>query len=165
MKKIIKEYNIYSYDELDENIKNELLEKEQEYQKEAYIESFLYNDMEDKAQELLKTYFKDKAELKNIYYDLSYCQGSGAMIEFDLYYYNKLVHIKQHGHYYHELSFIIDSYELTEKQEEQLKEKIHTMNKEFSKYGFSLIEEEPDKDFCLELLREKDYLKSGEVFY
>ena len=165
MEKITKVYNVYDFDELDENIKNELIEKEKEYIKEDYIEWYLYDDMFEKAHELLKKYFKGKAIFKNIYYDLSYCQGDGAMIEFDLSYYNKDIKIRQYGHYCHELSFSIDTYDyLTDKQEEQLKEKIYNMNKELSKYGYRLIEEEPDNSLVLENLRQNKYLENGKIF-
>lgn len=95
-----KTIKIYNFDELSEEIKQKLIEKEIEYQHELYCEDFLESDMEYKANELLKKYFKNNnATLKKVYYALSYCQGDGAMFEFDLYYYNKHVSIKHYGYY------------------------------------------------------------------
>ena len=95
-----KTIKIYNFDELSEDIRQKLIEKEIEYQHEAYCEDFLESDMRYKATELLKKYFKNNnAELKNVYYSLSWSQGDGAMFTFDLYYYNKHVQIQQYGHY------------------------------------------------------------------
>lgn len=160
-----KQIKIYKFNELAKEIQEKLIEKEIEYQKEFYCESFLYDEMKYIANELLQKYFKNnKPELSHIYYDLSYCQGSGAMFEFNLYYYNKLVKIKQYGHYYHKNSFTIDSWELSEKQEKQLKEKIISMFDEFTKKGFDLIEYEIPKNEAIEILKENEYLENGEIY-
>lgn len=84
MKKVVKEYEVYSFDELDEDIQEKLIEKEQEEQKEFYLEWYLYEDMVEESKRLLDKYFNYENEFKNVYYDLSYCQGSGAMIEFSI---------------------------------------------------------------------------------
>ena len=161
--KIIK---IYNFDELSEDVKRELIEKEIEEQHETYCEDFLEDDMKYYAKELLKKYFKNNnATLKQVYYDLSYCQGDGAMFEFDLYYYNKHVQIQQYGHYYHRYSFIVaDSYELTEKQENQLKEKILKMFEEFEDYGWSLVDYRITEAEAIEILQENEYLEDGTIY-
>lgn len=161
--KVIK---IYNFDELSEDIKRKLIEKEIEYQHEAYCEDFLESDMKYKANELLKKYFKNNnATLKKVYYNLSYCQGDGAMFEFDLYYYNKHVQIQHYGHYYHKYSFIIaDNYELTEKQENQLKEKILKMFEDFEDYGWGLIDYRITEAEAIEILQENEYLEDGTIF-
>jgi hypothetical protein len=161
-----KTIKIYNFDELSEEVKRKLIEKEIEYQHEAYCEDFLENEMKYYANELLKKYFKEnKAELKNVYYSLSYCQGDGAMFEFDLYYYNKYVQIQQYGHYYHRYSFTIaDNYELTEKQEKQLKEKVLKMFKEFEDYGWSLVDYKITEAEAIEILQENEYLEDGSIY-
>lgn len=169
MQKVTKVYNVYEFDELEENIKKELIEQEKQQQKEMYCEHSLYYDMEDKAEELLKKYFGKNATFKNVYYSLSYCQGDGAMIEFDLYYYKKFVKIRHNGHYYHKYSFIIndiDTYSnyLTEKQEKHLKEKIIKMNDELEAYGWQLADCEISDDEAIEFLKEFNYLKNGKQF-
>ena len=160
-----KTIKIYNFDELSEDVKRELIEKEIEYQHEAYCEDCLKSDMEYKANELLKKYFKNNsAELKDVYYSLSYCQGDGAMFEFDLYYYNKHVSIKHYGHYYHMHSFTIDTWELTEKQEKQLKEKVLKMFEEFEQYGWDLVDYRITEAEAVEILQENEYLEDGTIY-
>ena len=77
--------------------------------------------MEEKARELLRKNFKN-AKLNNVYYDFSYSQGNGVCLEFDLIYFNKDISVKQEGRYTHERSFAIWG-DITEKQEDKLKEK------------------------------------------
>lgn len=160
-----KQINIYKFDELSKEIQEKLIEKEIECQNEIYCEDFLHNDMQEEAKRLLHKYFKNNnVELNKIYYDLSYCQGSGAMFEFTLYYYNKFVKIKQYGYYYHERSFIIDTWELTTSQETQLKNKIIKMFEEFTKKGFDLIEYRITKNEAIEILQENEYLENGDIY-
>ena len=166
MKTITKKINIYNFEELKEEIQEKLIEKEKENQEEIYCEYFLYDDMKEKAIELLKENFGNKAIFNNVYYDLGYTQGSGAMIEFDLYYYNKYVKIKQNGLYTHERSFTINSYELTEKQEEKLCNKIVEINKKLTKFGYNNIEYFLDmpKNEVINILSEYDFLENGEIY-
>lgn len=162
-----KTIKIYNFDELPKDIQQELIEKEIEAQANIYCECFLLEDMEEEARRLLQKYFGDKATFKKVYYDLSYCQGSGAMIEFDLIYYNKHVTIEQYGLYYHENSFtIIENYgeELTEKQYEQLKSKIYWVNKEFAKAGYNFIEWRETEEEAREFLQENEYLEGGIIY-
>ena len=134
----------------------------------------LQEDMGYEAERLLEKYFGDKATLKNVYYSLNYCQGDGAMVEFDLTYYGKYVKIRHNGFYYHSRSFTIDDIStygeyLTDKQEKQLYEKIVKMNEELEKYGWELVDidnyKKYNKDYAIERLQEDEYLENGEVFY
>ena len=84
MEIITKEYKVYNFDELSDDVKKKLIEKERGYQSELYCDTCLYDDMGYKASELLNDYFGITSDYLKIYYDLSYCQGSGAMIEFDI---------------------------------------------------------------------------------
>ena len=64
--KIIK---IYKFDELSKDIQENLIEKEKEYQLDAYCECFLLEDMQEEAKSYLKTIDnKTKEELKNGFY-------------------------------------------------------------------------------------------------
>ena len=84
MEKIIKEFYIYDFKELKEDIQKELIEKERDKQRDSYCEFYLEQDMEYKASELLEEYFGiTDIDLKT-YYDLSYSQGSGSMVEFNI---------------------------------------------------------------------------------
>lgn len=163
--RIIKQ-NIYNFDELSKDIQEKLIEKEKENQKELFLECFLLDEMQEKAKELLQKYFKNNAEFKNVYYSLSYCQGDGAMIGFDLKYYNKTLTIKHQGYYCHERSFRIceNDFALSEKQEKKLKEKIIKINKELCEFGYNLIEYDISDEKVKELLQENEYFSNGEIY-
>lgn len=129
MRKVTKEYNVYKFEELEKDIQEKVLEKYTQYEYGSYIDDMLYDDMVELAKDSLQNYFKG-AEYNNIYYDLSYCQGSGAMIEFNIDLkdlnnkYNMLSQEEINGlenfggtnikvyhnnsHYYHERTFDID---------------------------------------------------------
>lgn len=125
--------NIYDFKELDKKIQERLIEEEQETQADIYYETLLNNDMQDYACKLLRDNFKDSLFL-DVYYDLSYEQGSVAMIEFDINIealnnkYKMLtkkeiekiaktdittISVKHVGNYYHALSFNIDYQDYT----------------------------------------------------
>lgn len=162
MKEVIKKNNIYEFKELDKNIQEKLIEKEQQQIIEDYCTYCLYEDLEEKAKELLKKNFKN-AELKKIYYDFNYCQGNGVCLEFDLVYYNKDISIKQEGRYTHERSFTIWG-DITEKQEDKLTEKIININRELKKYGYNLIENAATREEVILNLEKFNYLKNGNIF-
>lgn len=171
MKEITKTYQLYKFDELDEKIQEELLKQETEKQANYFCDYELQIFMEQKAKELLHKYFKNNATYKQVYYDLSYSQGDGAMIEFDLQYYKNNFEIRQYGHYYHERAFTVINKnwykELSPKVLSKLDEKIVNMNKELVKYGYNLIEdEEYFRSIAKECLLENDenYLKDGKIF-
>ena len=83
MRKVIKEYNVYKFNELEKDVQEKVLERYTESEHEFYIDNDLYDDMIELAQNTLENYFKG-AKYTNIYYDLSYSQGSGAMVEFNI---------------------------------------------------------------------------------
>lgn len=171
MKEITKTYKLYKFEELDKEIQEELIKEEAEQQYKLFCNFELQELMIEEAKELLQKYFGDKATYKQVYYDLSYCQGSGAMIEFDVEYYKNIFEVRQHGHYYHERAFntINKNWfkELSPKTLTNLYDKIVNMNSELVKYGYSLLEdEEYFKDIAKEYLieDEKDYLINGMEF-
>lgn len=160
---------VYEFHELDKDIQEKLIEKEKQNQKEWYCNDFLEKDMVEKAKELLQKYFKQKAVFSGINYSLSYCQGDGAMIEFEVEYCGKLIYVKHNNycHYYHERSFCLEypnyAY-LTDKQEEKLKEKIYNMNYELMKYGYELIEAEYNREDIENILSEREYFIDGTIY-
>lgn len=168
MKEVTKTYEVYNFNELDKEVREKLIEQKTQECQDDYCEYFLPDDMAYYAEELLKKYFGEKAKLIDIHYDLSYCQGSGAMIEFELEYYGKRIKVKHdRGRYINAYTFILDyaDYEyLSEKREEQLKDKIVTMNRELEKYGYELIDYENFKNPAEEMLEEEMFLENGEVF-
>lgn len=75
--------NVYKFDELEKDIQEKLIEVQEQDDYQFYLDYELDCDMNDIAQHLLEESFKG-AEYKRVYYDLSFSQGSGAMIEFDI---------------------------------------------------------------------------------
>lgn len=84
MRIVSKEYKLYTFDELSDDVKKKLIERERQYQLETYCDLDLYDDMGSKASDLLNDYFGITSDYLKTYYDLSYSQGSGAMVEFDI---------------------------------------------------------------------------------
>lgn len=84
MKIISKEYKVYKFDELSDEVKKELIDKEKDNQRELYCDTWLDEDMNYKAKELLNDYFGiDDVDVSPLY-SLSYCQGDGAMMVFSI---------------------------------------------------------------------------------
>ena len=85
MKTITKKIDLYEYNELDEKIKENLLENEIQKECDSYCDDCLLDDAEILAGELLEKNYKNaNIEDIKVLYDLSYSQGSGAMIEYNL---------------------------------------------------------------------------------
>ena len=84
MRIVSKEYKLYTFDELADDIKQKLIERERQYQLETYCDLDLYDDMGSKASDLINDYFGITSDYLETYYHLSYSQGSGAMVEFDI---------------------------------------------------------------------------------
>ena len=145
--------NIYDFKELDKKIQERLIEDEAEIQADIYYETQLDNDMRAYASRLLWDNFKDSLFL-DVYYDLSYGQGSGAMIAFDINIealnnkYKMLtkkeiekiaetdittISVKHVGNYYHALSFDIDykNYTFYIDSSDKLQEKLDKMIEKF----------------------------------
>ena len=223
------EVNVYKYEDLDKEIQEKLLDKEIEEQLECYCEDCLHDDMLEQGERSLQDTFNvdyDKAYdmIKETYYDLSYSQGSGAMIEFniDIDTFNKkyniyneeemrliedkglLSNIRVFHHdnlYYHEYTFSIDyndnfgywdyedikeDYNISEdafnslhdrliklcdtynkhNTDSQFIKDIVNMKRELKETGYRLIEDkESFKEIALEYLNEREYTKTGEVYY
>lgn len=165
MKTITKTFNIYDFDELSSLIQEALIKKEEENIRQVDVENFLGEEMYNLSELLLEENFGEKAVLKDVHYSLSYCQGDGAMIEFDLNYCGKDVEIRHNPycHYCHERSFEIISDNLTENQENTLKEKIIKINKKLAEYGYQYIEEDRTEE-AIELLKGCMFYENGEVY-
>lgn len=82
MRKITK--NIYKYDELKEEVKEKVLERIKEEEQEFYNEFCLEEDMNRFGSEYVKDTFGIESDYLKVLYDLGYCQGDGAMVEFDI---------------------------------------------------------------------------------
>ena len=189
MRTITKQFEVYDFNELDEKIKEKVLEKEMQTQLDLYCETCLENDMNEEAKELVKNEFGENAEFKRCFYDLSYSQGSGAMIEFDIDlktlnekykiingdFENSIIEVRKNGFYCHEFSFSVDysTYDLDEKQEKEFDklydlfyEDIVSLNIELKETGYSIIEDENVyKEGALIYLNEQEFLSDGTFFY
>lgn len=176
--------NIYDFKELDKKIQERLIEDEAEMQADDYYRTQLYNDIKDYACKLLRDNFKDSLFL-DVYYDLSYAQGSGAMIEFDINIealnnkYKMLtkkeieeigittISVKHVGNYYHALSFNIDYIDTSDKLDkmiEKFKEDIIDMNEQLTKKGYEYMDFVSDRETLIDILEENKYLKNGTVY-
>lgn len=180
--------NIYDFKELDKKIQERLIEDEAEIQADDYYRTQLYNDIKDYACKLLRDNFKDSLFL-DVYYDLSYQQGSGAMIEFNINIealnnkYKMLtkkeieeigittISVKHVGNYYHALSFNIDYIDTSDKLQDKLdkmiekfKEDIIDMNEQLTKKGYEYMDFVSDRGTLIDILEENKYLKNGTVY-
>lgn len=82
MRKI--EKAIYNFDELTESVKEELIEDKKKSDYDFYMEYLFHEDIGSIASDLINDYFGITSDYSYAYYDFSYSQGSGAMIEFDI---------------------------------------------------------------------------------
>lgn len=168
MEKITKVYEVYDFEELAENIKNNLIEVEKQNQIEIYNEYSLYNDLQYEAGQLINKYFNknNKIELDNLVYSFNYCQGDGGGFEFNGYYKNKFFRVKHcdNFYYYYKTFKIIDDWDFTDKEREQLEKKVYNMLKEFERIGWDLVNFVPDVECCIEYLKKHKYLKDGTIF-
>ena len=167
MREIKKVIKLYGYEELGKEVQEKILNNELEELIDDYCVYGLLEDMEMKAIELLKKYFGDKAEFLSVHYSLGYCQGDGAMIDFNVNYYNVDIHVKQYGNYTHERSFILvyNGYkDITKNRENKLVEKIVNMNEELADFGYAMIDEGNFKDVALENVKNREYLKNGKIY-
>lgn len=122
---------VYEFEELDEEVKAPLIARKCKELEDEYCDFVLEDDMHFYANEILGGKFDEKEfKLNSVYYDFSYSQGSGAMMEFegwDIHTLEKLfpdhnltrdwidnnianfkIIVKHSGHYYHEYSFEFD---------------------------------------------------------
>ena len=171
MRKVTKEYEVYKFNELEKDVQEKVLKRYKESEYDFYIDNELYDDMVNLAQNTLENYFKG-AKYNNIYYDLSYSQGSGAMVEFnidlkdlnnkykmltdeevkkcsDIGYTNiKVYH--NNSHYYHERTFDIDWDD-------------YTMYSYISEYCENIEKVQKNIDAMIELFREDIVLMNEKI--
>lgn len=220
-----KKIKLYKFNELEKEIQDKLVEKEKELEYESFCEWQLEDLMEEESKDLLKQYFNN-ATFNKVYYDLSYSQGCGSMIEFTIniedinnkYHIltnEELRYIQDKGiineikiyHndnlYYHEYTFSIDYYDNFGywdyediKEEYNIKEEdfnnlenkiinflsdynkhdtesqfikdIINMNRELTKRGYNLLEDDDYFTRCsydyLENISEDLYFKNGDIY-
>ena len=166
METITKTFNLYSFDELAKEVKEKVIEREAKGIGEMDCEFYLKEYMQERAEELLAKNFGKNATFKNAYFSLGYCQGDGAMIEFDLIYCGKKLEITHNrGLYFHANSFKIVELEqnLTERQYRNLKTKIYNMNLKLEKIGYNFIEEDRTAE-AIEQLKDCLFYENGGIY-
>lgn len=182
MELITKEYEVYNFDELSDDVKKKLIERERENQKELYCECWLEEDMGLKASYLINDYFGITSDYLKTYYSLSYCQGDGAMIEFNInikdlnnkykvfsdeeirYLINESIvndiRIRHNDyHYYHEYTFTIDYDFYNDLEYDDIKDKynitesdFNTIDDRFYKLVDSSIKHNTESEFVKDII-------------
>lgn len=82
MKTVTKEINVYSFDELSEEIQEKVIDRMRENEFEFYINNILEDEMTEKAQELCKEY---GITFDKIYYDFDYNNYAKVAIQGKIY--------------------------------------------------------------------------------
>lgn len=152
----IKEIKVYNFEELDPTIKEKVIEKFRE-EEEFY---FLKDDLKEFITDKLKELNYNIIEL-DVYYDLCYCQGSGAMFTGILEKDGLKYIIKQYGHYYHYNSKEINIYNIEDGEETEdigFNDLYITLCKELEKYGYSIIEDTLKEENIIETIEANNYL-------
>ena len=163
------EKRVYNLDELEKSVQEKVIAETKQFIKDDYCEYYLEDDLNLMAEDLLKEYFGDKAKLNKVHYDLSFCQGSGCMIDFDLETENEIIKIRHDKscRYMHERSFeIIYDDEKTENIIEKLENKIVEMNKKLKDYGEDMVLYEPTDDEAIEMIKANnyEYYSNGQLY-
>ena len=166
MKILIKNYELYTYDELSPEAKEKALE---DYRNgnEYY---FLSEDLEYKLQELLKDN-KITSDDAKVYYSLSWNQGDGAMFEGNCFWKSYIIKIKQSGHYYNYNSktYTITSVKTGKEASDTVYqdfEKIYLdICSELEKAGYAYIEYEDSEEAFKESAESNEwtFLSSGKM--
>lgn len=167
MKTITKTFNIYEFDELNEEIKEKVIKEEEEDIRQFDIDCCLEEEMNNLAELLLEENFGEKAILKKVYYSLSYSQGDGVVVEFDLVRGHKEIRVRHNrSRNYYEFSFDIEEvgeFFLSDNQLRALKEKIIRINKKLADYGYQYIEEDRTEQ-AIEQLKNCMFYENGEIY-
>jgi hypothetical protein len=157
MKKIVKEYEVFSFDELDQKAKDRA--------RRDYIESdeleWLPDDMQYKAEELVKE-AGIEGDVGRVYYSLTYCQGDGAMFEGKFYWKGYSIVVKHRGHYYHYNSKDINTIdEQGNDIDGQVYEDFNTLYvdicQKLAEYGYDCIETSQSEENLKEHFEANDY--------
>lgn len=175
MKKITKEYELLTFDELPQEAKDKARE---DYNQNNY-DYFLADCMAERLHELLEENniidlndtSKPGTKPTQVFYSLSHSQGDGAMFEGDFEWNGYFVTVKHSGSYYHENSKTIDITDEegnepeTDEPEKAFNDIYVKICKELEKYGYDYIEHENSEENFREICEANNYtfLLSGEM--
>jgi len=92
MRTVTVEHKAYTFDELEEEVKDTLITQTQEALENTYCEFWLANDIKDEAGFLLHEITEDH-RIHDISYNLGYGQSDGVCVDFDVWGYDFLLHV------------------------------------------------------------------------
>lgn len=75
---------IYNFNELDDDIKEKLIQRLKDDYKDDYLCYYLEEDIKIIANEILQDNLSKDIDVYNVIYNLDYSQGSGAVMEFNI---------------------------------------------------------------------------------
>lgn len=160
-----KTINLYSYDELEKDIQQKVLQNFRDDDDYYYLS----DDMQYKLDELLTENNITPVNTR-IYYSLSYSQGDGAMFSGEVEWKGYNFVIKHTGMYYHYNSKTIsvtddmdsDLYITIQKDFDDL---YISICKELARYGYDCIENHNSEDNLMDMINANDYLftKDGKI--
>lgn len=152
----IKEIKVYNFKELEPAIKEKVIEKFREEEEFYFLKDDLTEFITNKLEELNYNIIE-----LDVYYDLSYCQGSGAMF-YGILEKDGLKYIIKHiGNYNHYNSKEITIYNIEDGEETEdigFNDLYITLCKELEKYGYSIIEDTLKEENIIETIEANDYL-------
>ena len=171
MKKITKEYTLFTFDELSQEAKDKARTNFNADNDYMFLEGHITNLLGEQLDEYKITKTTDP----KVYYSLSHCQGDGAMFEGTFSWNDYIVKIKHSGHYYHSNSKNIEIYDTADTGEEvsageEVYKTFEAIYKKICKYleqqGYDFIEYEDSEENFQRLCEANEYtfLKDGTMF-
>lgn len=151
--------DVYTYDELSKDAQ----ERARDWYKEIDDLPFLSEYMQELAVELLEKYGMTECTDIKTFYSLAWCQGDGAMVEFDGTYKGYSVVVKHEGRYEHYNSKHIDmmdcdgNYVECAIQDAFNADVYVPMCKELERAGYAYIDAETDNDNVAHNIRANEY--------
>ena len=179
MKKITKEYNLYTYNELSKEAKEKALKKHIEDNDYYFLSDYLNERLhelleENKIQDINDT-SKPNTKPTQVLYSLSYCQGDGCCFEGNFIWNGYNVSIKHSGYYYHSKMVNISMFEIendcrpepvNSKDEKEFEELYQSICEQLEKDGYSFIDYENSEESFIEMCDANEYtfLENGTMF-
>lgn len=177
MKKVTKEYEVFSFDELSKEAKEKALNKYRD-NNDYY---FLSDDLNERLYELLvekgitdlNETSKPGTKPTQVQYSLSNCQGDGCMFEGSFQFSTEhekvggqwkkyIAHVKHAGHYYHSNSKTMD---IVDEDDNEADEVVYTefntiykdICNQLEKDGYAFIDHEDSEECFAELCEANEY--------
>lgn len=158
MRTFTTEHTVYTFEELTPEVQKKVISDFQQNEDFYWLEDI----MQEQLQELLKKY-NFKSENAKVYFDLSHCQGAGAMFEGKVFWKSYTIDVKQSGHYYHYNSKTLDIY--STKTDKQASDAIYNefdsiyidLCRDLERFGYKTIEATLEDSNIIECIQEGKY--------